>query len=215
MKDNGAELIPSIQMEAPTRRIYARLGYSTSRTHIPDHQRATIDATITMAFSLCEIRGALRFIEIAACDGDGVTLHDGTRFGSTKLASIIEGSVSLLLMATTVGDPLVRERDRLMSAGNSAEAVIYDAVGSETADEAVRWLQNYARRRLVREGLTITRQRISPGYGDLLLSEQKKIFDILSLERLNLTLTDHHILIPEKSVTSCAGVLPNRELTTK
>lgn len=48
--------------------------------------------------------------------------------------------------------------------------------------------------------------RYSPGYGDLPLTNQKIIFDILNLERLGLRITERFMLVPEKSVIAIAGV---------
>ena len=51
------------------------------------------------------------------------------------------------------------------------------------------------------------RPRFSPGYGDLDISHQRAMFDLLELEkRLGLSLTQTHMMLPEKSVTAIAGL---------
>ena len=47
------------------------------------------------------------------------------------------------------------------------------------------------------------RPRFSPGYGDLDISHQQAMFDLLELEkRLGLSLTQTHMMLPEKSITA-------------
>lgn len=57
-----------------------------------------------------------------------------------------------------------------------------------------------------REGKKLTQKRYSPGYGDLLLTNQKIIYDILNLKKLRIELTESYMLVPEKSVIAIAGI---------
>ena len=51
------------------------------------------------------------------------------------------------------------------------------------------------------------RQRYSPGYFDLDITEQKKFFSLLELQkRIGLTLTDTCEMVPTKSVTAFIGL---------
>ena len=54
-----------------------------------------------------------------------------------------------------------------------------------------------------------TRQRYSPGYFDLDITEQKKIFAMMDItKRCGITLSDTCQMIPTKSVTAFAGFDP-------
>ena len=56
------------------------------------------------------------------------------------------------------------------------------------------------------EGLTL-RQRYSPGYFDLDISENKKIFELIDLtKRIGLAITDTCQMVPTKSVTAFIGI---------
>ena len=51
------------------------------------------------------------------------------------------------------------------------------------------------------------RQRYSPGYFDLDISNQKKVFSLLELtKRIGLMLTDTCEMVPTKSVTAFIGI---------
>ena len=59
---------------------------------------------------------------------------------------------------------------------------------------------------LKEQGLVL-RRRYSPGYFDLDISEQKKIFALLDItKRIGLTLSDTCQMIPTKSVTAIIGI---------
>ncbi|MBN1636781.1 MAG: methionine synthase, partial [Deltaproteobacteria bacterium] len=85
-------------------------------------------------------------------------------------------------------------------------AVVLDATASEVVDASLDWLMSYFRQSLMREMKTLTSRRVSAGYGDFLMENQKSIYSLLMLNRLGISLTHSHILIPEKSVTAVAGI---------
>ena len=109
-------------------------------------------------------------------------------------------------MASTSGSGIVERRDSEMKAGNNSLGVILDAVGSETADTGLDWMQEFLEIQLAKKGRMITR-RFSPGYGDLKIECQKVIYDALNLEKIGISISDRYLLTPEKSVIAVAGVV--------
>ena len=109
-------------------------------------------------------------------------------------------------MASTAGSGIVERRDAEMKAGNNSAGVVLDAVGSETADTGLDWMQEFLGAQLAKKGRSITR-RFSPGYGDLKLEGQKVIYDALNLGKIGISITDRYLLTPEKSVIAIAGVV--------
>ena len=63
-----------------------------------------------------------------------------------------------------------------------------------------------------KEGRITASKRYSPGYGDSDLTNQKIIYNILKLEKLDLALTKKFMLVPEKFVTAVAGIKEKRPL---
>jgi cobalamin-dependent methionine synthase I len=57
------------------------------------------------------------------------------------------------------------------------------------------------------EGLIPLKARYSAGYGDLALENQRQIHRLLGMELLGVSLTDHSVLVPEKSVTAISGIV--------
>ena len=108
-------------------------------------------------------------------------------------------------MGVTAGGEVVAEIQRLQR-DNMTEAVIFDAVASETTDACFDWMQEYLAQELVREGKHILSKRISCGYGDFSLEYQKAFYDLLGLKRFGITLTEAGMFKPEKTATAVTGI---------
>ncbi len=109
-----------------------------------------------------------------------------------------------ILLAVTLGveaDNLIR----ISEAESMTRAVILDAVATELTEQ----LCNHAEKELLplaeQDGCLFT-SRFSPGYGDLPISLQSRISEILDTPRkIGLTTTEHSLMIPRKSVTAILG----------
>lgn len=133
-------------------------------------------------------------------------MADGTELTSASLTRLLRHSAAVAVMAATVGPDIVRAAADAVSKGDGATAVTYDAVGGQTAEATMSWINDLVRQQLRRQGEFLTKHRFSPGYGDLHLRLQRTIYGWLQLERLGLSLTPGCMLVPEKSVTALAGI---------
>jgi len=100
-------------------------------------------------------------------------------------------------MASTVGKEIVDRIVDEINNNNASFGVVLDAVASETADAALDWMVDFINKMIRREGKKLTKMRYSPGYGDLPLSNQKLIYDVLNLERLESALLKGLCLCPK------------------
>lgn len=196
----------SIPIEVPYKMIMMRLGYRTRTTTLSEVQKDTVDQTISAGFSYCKPAGCWRRITIAERNEYRIVLQDGSMFDSKSVVNLLHNSSAVVCMATTVGPDIVKAASDAVAQGEGAIAVIYDAVGGQTADAAMNWINEYIRQQLVRRGERLTKQRFSPGYGDFDLKNQKVIYSLLDLVRLDIYLSSRYMLIPEKSVTAIAGI---------
>ena len=109
-------------------------------------------------------------------------------------------------LAATLGAEADR-RLRRFSALDLPRAAVWQAGCAAYLEEYIDGMEEDMRREA--PGLYL-RPRFSPGYGDLDISHQRAMFDLLELEkRLGLSLTQTQMMLPEKSVTAIAG-LSNR-----
>lgn len=184
----------------------ARLGFKSGKTELKQDQAEYYDGIIKEGSLLCKPQAAFLRLAVQVLDGQTIQLEKGPGFRSRDLASLLQKSEQVVIMAATVGKVITDSIKNKMKQGMATVSLIYDAVASETADAILDYLVEYINTMILREQKRLTKVRYSPGYGDLDLKDQKKIFKILSLEKMGLSLTRTFMLIPEKSVTAIAGI---------
>jgi hypothetical protein len=197
------EYIPSRPSEGM---ILTRLGYRKTTTVFSDEYKEKLNRIINEGILLCNTKGIFGRYGIVEKIENHIMLENGLVFESSGLAKLLSKSIEVVLMASTVGSEITDKIHSEVESGDVSLGVILDGVASETADAALDWMVEFINKLIRREGKSLTRTRYSPGYGDLPLSNQKKIFDTLGLEKLRIGITERYMLIPEKSVIAIAGI---------
>lgn len=114
---------------------------------------------------------------------------------------------NMVLFLATIGPALDETVKKLQAEGKIYEAFILNGIGAGAAECVAEDLNLYFNSSLIADEEKERFRRISPGYADWPLREQRKIFEILQPEkRLGVTLTESSIMIPEKSVTGIMGI---------
>jgi hypothetical protein len=186
--------------------ILTRLGYRKGLTDLSEQDRQFVDDAIKEALLLCHLRGAYSICEITCRDEGQVVLENGVEFTSGDLAQFLSDSTSVVLIAATAGSDVYDKTAELMREGQGALSIVYDATASQVADTALDWIVGFINKSIAIRGLRLTKRRFSPGYGDLPLHFQKTIYDILSLKKVGVSITESFMLVPEKSVIALAGI---------
>jgi cobalamin-dependent methionine synthase I len=200
----------SIKIAAPKQKIFARLGSRLGLTKIPDKQVKEIDEYISQAQDLIELKGAALRIPIQQKKDNKIVLHTGIVFESKSLADFLKDSSELIFMSATAGKKIVEAVALDSQSNNLSRGVVFDAVASEMADAALSWIMDYYSHEVSRENRRLLPRRFSAGYGDFSLDNQRIIYYALLLSRIGITITDEHILVPEKSVTAITGIGQHR-----
>ena len=133
---------------------------------------------------------------------------------SKNLVTAFRGAESVLVFACTVGMGI----DRLIkkySETHPTKALIFQALGAERVETFTDvFIADYEKT----HGVKLS-PRFSAGYGDLSLTAQRDVFNLLNPEKhLGLTLNDSLLMSPSKSVTAFAGIngtCKNKELPCK
>lgn len=176
------------------------LRYLLTRSTVQDEAlNSLIDEIIAEAQRSCTPKSIYRVFDCSVSE-DALTVCE-TEFKSRRLAQNLAGCKRVAIMAATLGTP----GDMLLRLHSSegAKLVITQAVLAAYIEEVCDGLQA----KIERENNVKTRQRYSPGYFDLDISEQKKIFELVDItKRCGITLTDSFQMIPTKSVTAFAGI---------
>lgn len=197
------EYIPSKPDEGM---ILSRLGYQKTTTVFSEEYKEKLNGIIKTGILLCDTKGLFGRYEIMEKTENSIKLDNGVLLESASLAKLLKNSIEVVLMAATVGKDIVDKIHTEVEGGDASVGLILDSVASQTADAALNWMVDFINKLIRREGKCLTKTRYSPGYGDLPLINQKKIFDALGLEILGLEITKRYMLIPEKSVIAIAGI---------
>lgn len=193
-----------INVDLPLANIYKRLGYRNGITALPKERQKETERIINDALPLISLKGCAA---IDAVKKEGETIQIGNfSITSRLLASLLRDSNEIFLCAATAGEKIIKEiKD--CAQNDLTRAVILDATASEMTDACFEWLINYHNRQLVRSGQRLTDKRISCGYADFAIENQKKIFCLLKLNKIGIDITQQFMLIPEKSATAVLGII--------
>jgi len=196
----------NIVITPSSRAVYKRLGYRKGVTEVLRKQKNSIELYIREAASLLDICASFRRITILKKNKVSLVLSNGIRFRSRLLVRLLCPCDEMVCMAATAGQSIMKAI-RQAQKKDFVRAVVYDAVASVAVDESLDWMQAFMRQELRRQGGKLIDKRVSCGYGDLALSNQKIIYRMLQLKRCGITMNKQYMLIPEKSVTAITGIM--------
>ena len=191
-------------MEIAAEEILRYLGY---RKRCPDPATAQL-----IAECLAELKAVMRAGVVyqrypLAKEGDRLTLT-GTNLtiDSKDLSRHLRKADHCFLLAATLGlepDQRIAAYARL----DLTRAVVLDACATAAIEALCDETQNKLGAEAAKEGYVLT-GRYSPGYGDLSLTLQKPILEVLKASaRIGLTVNADHLLLPRKSVTAFLGLV--------
>ena len=130
---------------------------------------------------------------------------------SKSLAQNLKGCKRAVIFSATVGveiDRLIAKYGRI----SPSKALMFQAIGAERIEA----LCDAFCCDIEKEKQTSLGPRFSPGYGDLPLSVQKDIFNVLECSKqIGLFLNDSLLMSPSKSVTAFLGLGAGAEKTNK
>ena len=124
---------------------------------------------------------------------------------SKSLQKTLLSCQGFILFAATIGSGIDRLINRY-SRTSPAKAFMLNAIATERIECLCDMFCNEMKAEKEKENL-LTKTRISPGYGDMPLEMQQKIFRILDCPRkIGVSLGESLLMTPRKSVTAIVGV---------
>lgn len=175
---------------------YMRTNSKTNNEQILD----LVDKAMQMTEEASEPKTIYRIFDCQVTE-NAIIIGD-FRFNSKRLAENLKGCRRVVIFGATLGtkcDILIRKS----SATDIALAMAVQASAASKIEEVCDSLEEVIKK----EHSVSLRQRYSPGYFDLDITEQKKIFKLLDItKRTGLTLTDTCQMVPSKSVTAFIGI---------
>jgi hypothetical protein len=139
---------------------------------------------------------------------NALVLENNLVLKSTKLSKVFRGCSNLVCFLVTIGNVIEEEITSRTSQNRSSDAYILDAMGSVLVEDMAAKFHRRMEKKFQAEGKAVT-IRLSPGYCDWLLEEQKKIFSLLDAGRVGIELTDSYLMKPRKSISGIFGIMPS------
>ncbi len=144
--------------------------------------------------SYCAVRTSVTF-----SDNGFLDLGFGA-FRSEDLTKNLTGCREAFVFAATLGFSTERYLARL-SAVSASKHFVTDALASGLVESVCDMVQENITR-----GMT-TVHRFSPGYGDFDISNQRRVIDFISADKLlGITITKSGLMQPQKTVTAVVGI---------
>ncbi len=131
----------------------------------------------------------------------GSVVVAGKKLSGRSVEDHIKGSKAVSVILATLGHEVDDRISKLHEEGEELLSFFLDGLASEMVEYFVRMLDTELRRERGQGG-----PRISPGYGDLPLSLNDWIVEILNGEEFGITCDpDTHIMLPRKTISAIIG----------
>ena len=196
-----------LEIDMPQSYRYMQIGKSGP----DDDLKAQIDKALKAELEVCRPNAIYAYFPLSfkedenSCKRKHYMIDAGfTIICSDTLYKHIKDCDGVFLFAATIGpgcDRLI-QRDRLK---NQALPMIHQGLGAMLVEVYCDLLEQDIRKQYGGDGVTFA-TRYSPGYGDLNISMQKYIFDLLGAgKKCAAVLGENYFILPTKTVTAIVG----------
>lgn len=169
--------------------------------NIPD---SLIRGALQEAAALAEPRGIWQLYPYDAASGTIAGNPDLVLAGK-QIRKHLSRSVSVAVLAVTAGAAIEEASDSHFKAGRYTEGLLLDAAATAITEHLADQLDEYIQSVARRTGRHAA-WRYSPGYGDWPIAQQPDLCRLIRTEDIGITVTDHCMLVPRKSVTAIIGL---------
>ena len=168
---------------------------------------ALVTAALQEAAALAEPRGVWRLVPYDAETG---TLGESLVLEGTQIRRHLSRSVSAAVLAVTAGPAIEEASSAHFQAGRYTEGLLLDAAATAVTEHLADQLDHFIQSEARRTGRHAA-WRYSPGYGDWPVTQQRALCTLIGTGEIGISVTDHSMLLPRKSVTAVIGLSPCSE----
>jgi len=199
-------LLKNIPIKIPADLVLSRLKFAKYKTKASKKIFDFISEAMEEGYALIEPKASYEIFDVKIFR-DKVRIS-GRRsvIKSRSLAAHLKGASRIALFVCTIGGQLTRKIKDYAAKGEIARATVLDAVGSEAVEALAEKVDDLIGMRAGSEGYSAV-MRFSPGYGDWMISDQVKILKLLRANKIGVKAMKSCIMVPEKSVTACVGLI--------
>lgn len=187
------------------------IGYAGQQ--IDDQLAMRFDRIIADCERIAHPSYAFRILPLTRTD-EGMRLVGSTlTLPGNDIARHLEKASACGVLVCTLGLPYERELQQL-GHRNELDALLFGTAGSSLVESVADICESAIVAEAATAGLR-TNTRFSPGYGDLPLTLQPRILDVLDApRRLGVVANDSNLLIPTKSTTAFIGLFDSDHIVS-
>ncbi len=168
--------------------------------------RALFDEALALGRALMEPRAAVRWLAVTRGDADGLEAG-GVALRIPGIGRSWGAVERVAAALCTIGDRLERRVAELWEARELPLASMLDSVGSGAVESLAEYVNDLLCQEGIARGLPVT-NRISPGYGDWDVAQQRELFRLCPGEAIGVGLNAACFMTPVKSISLLAGAGP-------
>ncbi len=143
--------------------------------------------------------------KIQKIENDTLALEGDVKLKSAKLSKTLSNCDSITFFLATIGGQIDDVINTSMRKKRISDAYIYDTIGSAAVEESVEEFQKRMDSTVKGKNKSTT-LRFSPGYCDWHIKEQKKLFNVLKNDLIDVKLNENYLMTPSKSVSGVFGI---------
>ena len=202
----GPQVLTDLPLAIDPAEVLRFQGYKQGRDVPSPEVRALFDEALAEGRRLMAPRVVARWARVTRrsaddleADGESLAIPSiGPRWGAVE---------HVAAAVCTIGEALERRVSALWEARELPLASMLDSVGSG----AVESLAEYVNDLLCQQGLPSLRvtNRISPGYGEWDVAEQRRLFRLCPGDAIGVTLNEACVMTPGKSISLLVGAGPD------
>jgi hypothetical protein len=202
---DGPQVLTDLPLAIDPDEVLRFQGYKKGRDLPGADVRALFDEALAEGRRLMAPRAVVRWRRVSRQSAELLEI-DGERLAIPRIGAAWGPVAHAAVVVCTIGEELERRVGTLWEARELPLASMLDSVGSG----AVESLAEYVNDLLCRQGLPDLRvtNRISPGYADWDVAEQRALFRLCAGEPIGVALNEACVMIPGKSISLLAGAGP-------
>jgi len=202
----GPQVLTDLPLAIDPAEVLRFQGYKQGRDVPSPEVRALFDEALAEGRRLMAPRVVARWAPVTRRSADGFEV-DGESLAIPGIGPRWGAVAHVAAAVCTIGEALERRVSALWEARELPLASMLDSVGSG----AVESLAEYVNDLLCQQGLPSLRvtNRISPGYGEWDVAEQRRLFRLCPGDAIGVTLNEACVMTPGKSISLLVGAGPD------
>jgi hypothetical protein len=199
----GAQVFADLPLAIDPDEVLRFQGYKKGVDIPPPDVRLLFDEALAEGARLMAPRAVVRWLTVGARGSD--TIDAGGEVLTIPAIGERWGVVEHVAAAVvTIGDALERRVATLWESRELPLAAMLDSVGSGAVESLAEYVNDVLCGQGLAAGLAVT-NRISPGYGDWDVAQQRTLFRLCPGTSIGVTLNEACFMTPAKSISLLAG----------